>query len=241
MSKKASHPLARVQASSQNHFQPIERAPFCPEGGETVNSMNLIRIAAMIVMCGLHTDVLLAQGKSTTSEPATKVGAINVRQAIVSTAEGKQASAQLDSEFSARRKELEGLSGQINDIQQRLAAGANTLSEGEKARLTLQGQRLAQQLDRKQNEFTEDLNNAQSDVIGRISLKLSEVVKHYAPNNGYSVVLDNSAQNTPVLYAATDITQDIVSLYDETYPLKSSAAPGGSKPESKPTAKPSGR
>ena len=90
----------------------------------------------------------------------------------MNTAEGKQASAQLDSEFSARRKELEGLSRQINDIQQRLATGANTLSQEEKARLTLQGQRLAQQLDRKQNEFTEDLNNAQSDVIGRISLKL---------------------------------------------------------------------
>jgi outer membrane protein len=206
-----------------------------------VNSMSWIRMAAMIIICGLNTGVLLAQGKSTASEPATKVGAINVRRAIVNTAEGKQASAQLDSEFSARRKELEGLSRQINDIQQRLATGANTFSEEEKARLTLQGQRLAQQLDRKQNEFTEDLNNAQSDVIGRISLKLSEVVKHYAPSNGYSVVLDNSAQNTPVLYASTDITQDIVRLYDETYPVKSSVAPSALKPESKPTVKPSGR
>ena len=44
------------------------------------------------------------------------------------------------------------------------------------------------------------------------------VIEKYAKDNGYTMILDVSNPNTPVLYAssAIDITQDIVSLYDKT-------------------------
>ena len=197
---------------------------------------SIVRISSAVLACVLAATAPRAQQKSV-AESSSKVGAINLRQAIASTAKGKQASAQLESQFLSRRKELESLNKQIGDLQQRLASGANTLGDEEKARLTLQGQRLTQQLERKQNEFQEDLNNAQSDVINTIGRKLVDVVVHYAPSNGYGAILDNSSQNTPVLFASSDITQDIVRLYDETYPVKG-AAPAGVTP--KPPAKPSG-
>jgi outer membrane protein len=200
--------------------------------------MSVVRISTAILACALAVTALPAQQNPTAAaESGSKVGAINMRQAIASTAEGKQASAQLESQFLARRKELESLTKQINDLQQRLASGANTLSDEEKTRLTLQGQRLTQQLERKQNEFQEDVNNAQSDVVNAIGRKLLDVVVRYAPSNGYSAILDNSSQNSPVLFASSDITQNIVRLYDQTYPVKS-AAPAGVTP--KPPAKPSG-
>jgi len=198
---------------------------------------SIVRISSAVLACVLAATAPRAQQKSV-AESSSKVGAINLRQAIASTAEGKQASAQLESQFLSRRKELESLNKQIGDLQQRLASGANTLGDEEKARLTLQGQRLTQQLERKQNEFQEDLNNAQSDVINTIGRKLVDVVMHYAPSNGYGAILDNSSQNTPVLFASSDITQDIVRLYDEAYPVKG-AAPVGVTP--KPPAKPSGK
>ena len=45
-------------------------------------------------------------------------------------------------------------------------------------------------------------------------------------DSGYSVILDTSAQNTPVIYAANtiDVTQDIIKLYDQSYPVKNAAA-----------------
>jgi hypothetical protein len=58
------------------------------------------------------------------------------------------------------------------------------------------------------------------------------VLVKYAPGNGYGAVLDNSSQSTPVMYASADITQEIVKLYDATYPVKS-AAPAGGKPSGK--------
>jgi hypothetical protein len=54
------------------------------------------------------------------------------------------------------------------------------------------------------------------------------------------VILDRSGQSTPVIYAAnsTDVTQDIIRLYDQTYPVKASAAAGSSGGSTRPAAKP---
>jgi len=199
---------------------------------------------AVVVMavCGLGAAGLWAQGKPASGgEAGGKVAAINMRAAIANTSEGKQASAQLETEFLARRKELEDLNKKINDLQQRLTAGATTLSDEEKQRLTLEGQRLTRQLERRQNEFQEDLNDAQGDVVARIGRRMVEVLGKYAPSNGYGAVLDNSPQSTPVMYASTDITEEIVRLYDQTYPVKSGAGASDPKNVTKPVAKPSER
>ncbi len=214
-----------------------------------MKKLNLIRasVAVRTVAFGTVAFVLcatglLAQGKPAGgAETSTKVAAINMRLAIANTSEGKQAAARLETEFLARRKELEDLNKKIGDVQQRLNAGTNTLSDEEKDRLTLQGQRLSRQLERRQNEFHEDLNDAQSDVISRIGRRMVEVLGKYAPSNGYAAVLDNSSESTPVMYASADITEEIVKVYDQTYPVKNASGAGDGNSAMKPAAKPSER
>lgn len=170
---------------------------------------------------------------------ASKVGVIDVRQAIVNTAEGKLASAELQSQFAARQTELENMNKQLNDLGQRLQASAGKLSQEEEARLTTQGQRLRQQIDRKQNEYQEDVNAAQGEVIDRIGRKLVDVLDRYAREHGYAAIFDSSAQNSPILYKSNqiDVTQDIIRLYDQAYPVKAAAtAPAQPKPAPKPAA-----
>jgi len=189
-----------------------------------VNSRNIIRVALLGIACVTASAAVRAQAAAG-SAATGKIGVINVRQAIVATSEGKQASAELQSQFSARQNELEGLNKQINDLRQRLSAGQTTLSDDEKVRLTQQGQRLTAQLDRKNNELQEDVNSAQGEVVDRIGRKMMDVLDRYARENGIVAVFDSSAQNSPILFASTniDITQDIIKLYDQAYPLKAAA------------------
>jgi len=185
----------------------------------------MIRMAALATACVLSTGAASAQGTAAAGSAATgKVGVINIRQAIVATAEGKLASAELQSQFAARQTDLENLTKQINDVRQRLAQG-DKLSQEEQARLQKQGELLARQLERKQNEYQEDVNAAQGDVIDRIGRKMVDVLDRYAREGGYVVVLDSSSQNTPILYASNqiDLTQDIIRLYDQAYPVKAGA------------------
>lgn len=192
----------------------------------------LIRTAALAAACVLSAASAWAQGAAAPgSAGAGKVGVIGIRQAIGGSAEGKLAQAELQSQFAPRQTEIENLNKQINDLRQRLQAGQGKISPDEEARLTKEGQRLAAQLDRKNNEYQEDVNAALGEITDRIGRKMVDVLDRYARENGYSVILDSSAQNTPILYASSqnDVTQDIIRLYDQAYPLKA-GAPTQQKP-----------
>ena len=190
-----------------------------------MNSRNFIQVA-VLGTAGLFGSSALSAQTAAGSSTSGKIGVINVRQAIVTTAEGKQASAELQTQFAARQKELEGLNNQINDLRTQLTANQTTWSDEQKARATAQGQRLTQQLDRKNNELQEDVNAAQADVVDRIGRKMMDVLDRYARENSLVAVFDSSAQNLPILFASTniDITQEIIKLYDQAYPIKSAAS-----------------
>jgi Skp family chaperone for outer membrane proteins len=195
----------------------------------------MFRIAALGVACLASALAVHAQG-APGEAAAGKLGVINVRQAIAGTAEGKQAGAELQSQFAARQSELENMNKQINDLRQKLDAGRGKINADEEARLTRDGQRLAQQLDRKQNEYQEDVNAAQADVFDRIGRKMIDVLDRYAREKGYVAILnyDPTAQANSIMFASTniDVTQDIVRLYDQAYPVKA----GGAAPAAKPAA-----
>jgi outer membrane protein len=193
--------------------------------------------------CVFGASALRAQSAAPGSASAGKIGVINVRQAIASTAEGKQAGAELQSQFASRQSELEGLNKQINDLRSRIDAGTGKFSQDEQARLQREGETKARQLQRKQDEYQEDVNAAQADVFDRIGRKMIDVLDRYARENGYVAVLDTSAQNTPIIFASTniDVTQDIVKLYDQAYPVKGGGPVTGTQPKpatQKPAAQP---
>src|ERR1700687_2041505 len=197
-----------------------------------------VQFAMIVAACAFSAGALRAQSAAPGSATGTKIGVISVRSAIASTAEGKQAGAELQSQFASRQSELEGLNKQINDLRQRIDAGSGKFSQEEQARLQREGETKARQLQRKQDEYQEDVNAAQAEVFDRIGRKMIDVLDRYARENGYIAVLDTSAQNTPILFASTniDVTQDIVRLYDQAYPVKG-GAPASTTP-AKPAQKP---
>ncbi|MGB6876862.1 MAG: OmpH family outer membrane protein [Candidatus Acidiferrales bacterium] len=168
-----------------------------------------------------------AQTGASADAPAEKVAVISLQEAITSTAEGKQASQQLTAQFAPRVTELQNIQRQLQDIQQRLQAGANTLSAEESARLERQGAELQRKGQREQQDLTDDRNDASQDAINHIGQRMIPILNKYAKQNGYGVVFDDSATNTPVVYRAdqTDITQQIIKLYDEAYPVKAATSP----------------
>ena len=171
-----------------------------------------------------------AQTGTRSSDPApSRVGVLNMQVAITSTAEGKQDANELNAKFAPRQQEIQNLQKQIQDIQTRLQTTANTLSDAEKYRLADEGQRLQREVQRKQQEAQADYQDAQDDMINQLGRKLMTVLDKYSKQNGYAVIIDTSSQQTPVVYAANgiNITEDIVKLYDQTYPVKAAASTSG--------------
>jgi outer membrane protein len=183
-----------------------------------------IRAVVPVLALLLMTPVLQAQ--TSASSVPTKVGIINMQAAITGTAEGKQAAAELQSQFAPRQTELQNLQKQAEDDQNRMRTGQSTLSEDEQARLSGEYTKLGRTLQRKSQEAQDDFNEAQQEIVNRIGRKMVDILNKYAKDNGYAVVLDSSSQQTPVLYEANqiDVTQDIIRLYDQAYPVKAAAS-----------------
>src|SRR5579864_2060445 len=196
-----------------------------------VNSRSKGILAAMAVMFLFPISGIRAQGTGAAVGPV-KIAVLNVRNAIVATAEGKQAQAQLQSQFAPKQNELQSTQKQIEDIQRRLNEGARTLSDDEKGKLQRQGELLTRRLQRDNDGLNEELNAAQGEIVDSIGRKMLDVLDRYARENGYVAVLDTSAQGSPVIYgsAQADITQDVVRLYDQAYPVKNGGAPAASAP-----------
>ena len=195
-----------------------------------------IRLAVLALAASLAGPAAWAQSSGAGAAPAAgmKVGVINVQVAITSTSEGKQAAAELQSQFAPRQSELDNLRRQVEDIQTRLRTGASTLSDDEKARLAREGDQLSRQFQRKQQDSQDDFNEAQREIVDRIGRKMIDVLDKYSKEQGYGVIFDTSAQNTPVVYAANqiDVTQEIIRLYDQNYPVKAGASKSSAPPRS---------
>jgi Skp family chaperone for outer membrane proteins len=129
-----------------------------------MNSSNIVCVAGLGVACLLGLAADRAQNAAV-GVGDTRIGIVNIRGAISSTAEGKQAVAELQSQFTSRQQELETLNKLLNELQQRLSKAESTLSDEEKAGLSAQVTRTGQRLDRKTNEYQEDLNAAQGDIM----------------------------------------------------------------------------
>ena len=199
-----------------------------------------LRTLALALLLLPATGAWAQTGGAAASGPM-KIAILNVKQAIVTTVEGKQASAQLQSQFAAQQNDLQNVQKQITDLQNRISNSHGTLSEDEQARLQRQGELLTRQFQRKQDDLTEAVNAAQSDIIDNIGRKMLDVLDRYARENGYTAVFDTSAQGSPVVYGSSqiDITQEIIRLYDQAYPAKAgAAAPSGSAGSAAPAAQP---
>ncbi len=178
-----------------------------------------------------------AQGPASASASAAsssgKIGIINIQQAIQGSQEGKKAVADLNTEFKPKQTDLQNQSKEIQSLQQKLQDGGNTLSADAKAELTRTIESKQKDLQRAYEDAQSDYQNATNDAINRIGTKMMQIINAYAQEHGFTLILDVSSPQTPVLYAseAINITPDIIKLYDQKYPVAAAATkPAPTKP-----------
>lgn len=153
---------------------------------------------------------------SAQSQPG-KVGVISIQQAIIGTKDGQKAAAELQSKADPKRHEIQSKQSEVESLKEQLQKGENTLSEAAKQDLVRNIDVKTKSLNRDMEDANAELNEEQQKVLQQLGQKMMVIIDKYAKDNGYSVILDVSSQQTPVLYASNgiDITRDIIALYDK--------------------------
>ena len=143
-----------------------------------------------------------------------KLGVVNLQKAIQSTAQGKKAKTELESDFEKKKKELQKKEGDLKKMQEDLEKKRSVLSE--------------EVLSKKQDEFREEMMKFQQVVAKNqseiqkkeqeltqpILEKMKKIIEKLSKEKGYSMMLESTAM---VLYvdSAHDLTEEVVKAFEK--------------------------
>ena len=194
----------------------------------------------LLLILGIAPAALLAQSSANSG----KVGVIRIQEAIVSTAEGKKAMADLQKKYQPRQQEIQKQNQDIQAINDQLQKQAPTLSDDEQRRLNRDLEEKNKLLKRTQEDAQADFATDRDEMFRRIGQKMVTVIQDYAQKNGFSLII--GSDQVPIYYQGPDVdlTDQIVKLYDAANPVDApttggpaaprSGAPSAAKPANKP-------
>jgi len=195
-------------------------------------------LTALTVGLGLACAMLVAQTPAT----PTKIGTINLQQAVPNTQEAKAATAKLQREFvEPRTKALEAKQAEIRDLQDKLARGGNTLSQTAKDDQQLVINRKTKEFNREVEDYQADSDDRQRELLADFSTKMQAVIADYVQANGFAAIFDTGNRDTSGLVWASssiDITQAVIEAYDKAHPAAAVATPAAKPPATPAPVKP---
>jgi outer membrane protein len=170
----------------------------------------------------------------------TRIAIINIQQAILNTGDGKKAAGELQAKFNPRKSALEKRQSDIQSMQDQLRRGSATMSDEAKTRMEKDIENNQKSLQRDAQDLNDDVDQDQQKIYNELGSKMMQVIEQYATQNGFAVVLDVSNQQSPVLWASasTEITGDIVRLYDQAHPAGATSSAPAAAPRPPAAARP---
>ena len=194
------------------------------------------RSLAIILM--LASGLVLRAAAQTLPLPATpapapvavpaKIAVIAFQMAVAQTNEGQRNFADLEKKYSPKEATLKSLSDQIDSLTAQLQAQGANLSEVERNNRAKIIDDKKKQLDRDSQDARTDFQQDMQEIFEGLQSKVYDVMQSYAEQQGFTLVLDISQQQSPVLYAisGTNITKAVIDAYN----LKSGVPAPPAKP-----------
>jgi outer membrane protein len=178
----------------------------------------------------------------------TRIGTINIEQAVVGTNEGQRDFEALRKKLDPKQNELKSQNDELEALQKQLQTQDGKLNDDARATLVKQIETKKKSFDRAVQDAQEDAQNQQKEIFQRILQKMAPVIVKHAQEAGYAMIVDTSNPwpQSPVLWYdgdKSDITKAVVDLYNTQSgvpapaPSGAAAKPPAPKPASpKPAA-----
>jgi outer membrane protein len=145
-----------------------------------------------------------------------RIAIIAFQQAVAATNEGQRNFGQLRTKFEPKQAALKAQSDEIDSLKKQLQDAGSTLSEPERDSRLRTIDEKTKSLQRSAEDAQNEASTAMNDMYQQLAQKVYAVLDAYSNQNKFTIVLDTSAQQTPVLWAnqASDITKAVVDAYN---------------------------
>lgn len=166
-----------------------------------------------------------------------KIALVAFEQAVFATNEGQKSVQDIQAKYKPKKDQIDGLSHEVDTLKKQLQSAPATLSDADRAAKM-------KEIDAKEKRLNHDAEDAQTayntdlqEAYGKLAAKVSVALKKYVSDNGYTLLLDVSSQQSNVMWAnqSTDVTQAVVTAYNTSSGV---AAPAPSAPAAAPRPRP---
>ena len=171
-----------------------------------------------------------------TTGTGTKVGTINIQDAIFGSNEGQRDMQALQKKFEPKQAELKNQNDELEGLKKQLSTQQDKLNEEALNNLKKQIESKQKSFDRSVQDAQEEIGGQQQDIASRILAKMAPLVVKYSTDNGFALIVDTSKPwpQSPVLWwnaELVDITKNVVEAYNVQSGVAAPAAPAaGTKP-----------
>ena len=139
-------------------------------------------------------------------DSALRIGVINVDKVLNESNLAKQSNAKLEREFSKRQNDLRDIAQKIKVAAEKLDRDAAVMAEPERIRRQRELGDQDRELQRKQREYSEDLNMRNLEERSKLIEKTNIALKQIAEQRKFDLVIQDPVYATPKV----DITDDII-------------------------------
>lgn len=145
-----------------------------------------------------------------------KIALIAFEQSVFATNEGQVAVQTVQKKYEPKKAQIDTLAQEVDSLKKQLQGlPATTTDEDRASRL--------KNIDTKEKQLNRDAEDAQTaynadlqEAYGKMAQKVNATMRKYVQDNGFTLLLDVSGQQNPVLWAlpATDVTEAVISAYN---------------------------
>lgn len=206
--------------------------------------MNRTLVLVSALGAGLTTIASAAQAPSTpppsapASQPSAapapqaipaKIALIAFEQAVFATNEGQRSVQDVQKKYEPKKAQIDSLAQEVDSLKKQLQSAPATLSDEERSTRLKNIDVKEKQLNRDAEDAQTSYNADLQEAYAKVAQKVSVTAKNYVQQNGYTLMLDVSSQQSPVMWAvpSTDVTQAVILAYNASSGV---AAPTPSAP-----------
>ncbi len=136
--------------------------------------------------------------------------------AVAQTNEGQRNFADLQKKYQPKESQLKAQNDEIDTLTKQLQSQGASLSESARATQARTIDEKKKKLERDAEDLRNEGGQEAQEMYGALASKVYDVLPGYAQQNGYTLVLDVSQQQNPILFAlpSTDISKAVVEAYN---------------------------
>ena len=171
-----------------------------------------------------------------------KIALIAFEQAVFATNEGQKNVQDVQKKYEPKKTQIDALAQEVDSLKKQLQSAPATLTDEERASRLKNIDVKEKQLNRDAEDATSAYNADLQEAYGKLAQKVNVTMRKYVQDNGFTLLLDVSGQQSPVLWAVpqTDVTEAVVAAYNTASGVAAPppSAPSASRPHTTTPAKP---